>query len=505
MRKFLLPVLLPTLPWALAACSFAPAYQRPAAPVPTDWQAAPAVVGQETPSAAPRTAPEFAWRDFFTDPALQGLITQALAHNRDLRVAVARVDEARALYRVQRAERLPEVDLSGSESRTRNPTSLSFGGQPSLFTRYEASVAIPAFELDFWGRVRNLSEAALAQYLATEAGARTVQLALVSDVALNYLNLLALGERLALAERSLQSRSQALDLTRRRSTAGLISNLDLRQAEGLTASARADVAALRRLREQALNALGLLTGYTGAPGGGGAAPAGRSLGGQSFPALSAGLPSEALTRRPDVIAAEQQLLAANANIGAARAAFFPRITLTGEAGYASRELDGLFSGANRMWNFLPQITLPIFTGGTLGAGLDVVRARRSLAVAQYEQTVQVAFREVADVLAARRHLGDELAGLEAARQAQAERTRLARLQYDNGLTSFLDVLDAERELFTAEQLAVQARGALLQTSVELYRALGGGVGVDAGVADRESDRTFEAALTPAGGRVPAKP
>ena len=286
-----------------------------------------------------------------------------------------------------------------------------------------------------------------------------------------YLSLRELEARIALAERTLAGREASLRLAQRRGQVGLASDLEVRQVEGLTAATRAELAGLRLAHAQTQNALRLLVGNPQA-----ALPPGRSLDAQGVVLdLPAGVPAEVLIRRPDVRAAEQGLIAANADIGAARAAFFPRITLTGGAGYASRELDNLFGGDQQAWSFLPQVSLPIFQGGRLQSNLELARAREHTAVAQYEQAIQAAFREVADLLAARQHLADQLEALEAARQAQAARLMLANVRYNNGVTGYLDVLDAERELFAAEQAVVQTQSQLLGTGVGLYRALGGGL------------------------------
>ncbi len=420
---------------------------------------------------APRLATDLGWRSFFSDPRLQGLIEQSLDYNRDLRVAVARVEEARAQYGITRAERFPALLGNARATRTRSPSSLSFGNQPSLFSRYDLQVSVPAFELDFFGRVRNLADAALARYLATEEAARAAHIALVGEVAGTYLTQLELAQRIALAKKALGGREASLKLVSRRGEVGLASDLELHQAEGLTASARAELANLRRLYAQTGNALRFLTGNAEAE-----LPPPQTLAEQGAVLdLPAGLPADVLIQRPDIQSAEQALIASHADIGAARAAFFPRITLTANAGYASRELDNLVGSNNEAWSFIPQLSLPLFQAGVLRANLDLAQARRNTAVADYERSIQQAFREVADALADRRYLAEQLQELEAVRRAQDARLKLADARHRSGITPYLEVLDAERELFAAEQAEVQVRSQLLAVGVSLYRALGGGL------------------------------
>jgi multidrug efflux system outer membrane protein len=444
----------------LAACSFAPEYKRPASPVA-------AVYPVETASATPLAG----WRDFFPDQRLQALITSALEHNRDLRIAALRIEEARAAYRIQSADLLPNVGATATASRSRTAADFSRTGSAAVSGNYQVGLSLTAFELDFFGRVRSLNQAALAQYLATEEARRAAHIALVAEVAKAYLAERALAEQQELAQRTLRAREESLNFARQRFEAGASSALDLRQSETLYHTARVAAAVLARQRALAVNALTLLVGQplTGLP-------ETQSL--SAFDIVTdipAGLPSDLLTRRPDIRAAEQRLSAANANIGAARAAFFPRISLTAGIGSASGELSGLFESGSGTWSFVPQLVLPIFDAGRNRANLDLTQTRTHVAVAEYERAIQAAFREVADALVARDTLEEQAAAQRAVLEAQSERLKLAEQRFRAGIASSLDVLDAQRELFQAEQALVQARLARLTNAVDLYRALGGGL------------------------------
>lgn len=467
---------------ALSGCSLAPAYQRPAAPVADAFPAVPPAAGSAaSETAGAPAAVDTSWQAFFPDGRLRQLIATALENNRDLRIAALRIEEARGAYRIQRAERLPTLNASLSETRSRTPAFANASGQSQVGERYDAGLAIPAFELDFFGRVKSLGDAALASYLATEEARQAAHISLVAEVAKAYYTERAFGEQQTLAERTYEARKRTFDLTRQRLEAGASSRLDLRSNEQQMETARAAALALARQRAQAANALTLLLGQALPPG---SAPAGNVAGGpmptedaqaDAMARLTAGLPSGLLANRPDIRAAEQRLKAANANIGAARAAFFPRITLTTSIGSASREFNGLFDSGNDTWSFAPQLVLPIFDTGRNLAGLDVSQARKNIAVADYEKTIQAAFREVADALAARTYLGEQVAAQRAVQDAQAERLRLLQLRFENGVASSLDVLDAQRELFSAEQALVQARLLRTTSAIDLYRALGGGL------------------------------
>ncbi|MCM2288789.1 MAG: efflux transporter outer membrane subunit [Sulfuritalea sp.] len=450
---------------ALAGCSFTPEYQRPAAPVPTDW---PMKVG------AGDTAKDAAlladWRAFFPDPRLQTLIAAALEHNRDLRIAVGRVDEARALAGIARADRLPTVDLAAQRAASLTPADLSGTGRQINSQRYDINLAVVAFELDFWGRVKSLDDAGRANFLASDYARQAFRLSLIADVANAWFSRLELGERLELAQATLKSRDETRTLVGRRRDVGLAGDLDYLQADGAFQNARAEVASLARSQAAAENALRLLVGSTAF-----AAEDGK-LGQPGLVAeVAAGLPSEVLLGRPDVMAAEQKLIAANANIGAARAAFLPKIVLTAALGTASHGLSGLFGAGSGAWNFVPALRLPLFDSGRSSDNVDLATARKTIAVAEYEKTIQQAFREIADLLAARAQLGEQLQAQEAGVAAQNQRLKIVDARYRAGVSSHLELLDAQREQFAAQQSALAVRRQLLSASASFYKALGGGV------------------------------
>jgi NodT family efflux transporter outer membrane factor (OMF) lipoprotein len=440
---------------ALAGCSMIPKYERPEPPVAGSFPYAGAAEG--TPAAA------LDWQQFFGDGRLRDLIARALRNNRDLRVAVLNIEQARAQYDIRRADELPTVGAAAAASRAPNAA----GNQ---MTTYQVGLALSSWEIDFFGRIRSLSEAALAQFLGTEEGRRQAQTTLVASVANTWLALAADEELLALTRETLQTRQESLRLTRLRFENGASSEIDFRLAQSLAESARATMAQLQRQRATDINALALLVGEPIAPD----FQAGVTTSDVRLPDLPAGTPSDVLVRRPDVRQAEQQLIAANANIGAARAAFFPRISLSAGAGTASTELSGLFQGGSFVYTVAPQLLLPIFDAGRNRAGLASARTARDIAVAQYERSIQAAFRDVADALAGRATYGDQVDALARVVEAESVRYRLARLRYDNGVASYLDLLDAQRSLFAAQQSLVQARLARLQNQVQLYRSLGGG-------------------------------
>ncbi|MCW5651884.1 MAG: efflux transporter outer membrane subunit [Ramlibacter sp.] len=441
----------------LSACSMIPAYQRPDAPVASAWPGG----AEATPAAV--AAADIEWQSYFSDPALQRLIALALQGNRDLRVAALNIEQARAQYQIRGADRYPTLNLAATGSRT--PT--TNGG---IASTYSAGLSVSAWEIDFFGRLASLKASAQAQYLATEEGRKGVQIALVAAVAGSYLNLLADDELLALTRQTLATREESFKLSQLRFDNGASSELDLRQAESLTEAARVALAQQQRQRALDQNALVLLIGQP--------LPADLRLTGNTesvrLQPLPPGLPSDLLTRRPDIRQAEQLLLAANANIGAARAAFFPRIALTASAGTASNHLSGLFSGGSWGWTLAPQALLPLFDAGRNQAGLASARAGRDIAVAQYEKSIQTAFREVADALAGQATLVEQLRAQQAQAQAEAARFKLSDLRYQNGVASYLDLLDAQRALFATRQAVVQTRLLQLQNQVALYKALGGG-------------------------------
>ncbi len=454
---------------ALSGCSFTPDYVRPDAPVAAQWPDARA-------ANAGRDASRLAWQAYFPDPRLQALIASALEHNRDLRLAVARVEEARAQYGIQRADRLPSFNLAASQNASRTPADLASRGVATLSRRDDVNVSLLSFELDFWGRVASLNDAAKASFLASEAAQRAFRLSLIASVADGYLGLKEAEERTELVRQTLQTRADTRQLVQRRREVGLASDLDALQADGAFESARAELASLERQRSSAQHFLRTLVGVERTDW-----PAGRSLSEQGIvPDLAAGLPASVLTRRPDILAAEQRLLAANANIGAARAAFLPRITLVGSAGSASSALSGLFDSGSGAWSFQPGLSLPIFDGGRLGANLDLAEVRKHIAVLEYEKAIEQAFREVADLLVARETLHQQLNAQQAFADSQRQRLALAEARYRGGVASFLEVLDAQRDALSARQGVIQTRRALLSAAAQLYKALGGGEATEAG-------------------------
>lgn len=453
----------------LAGCSFAPVYQRPELPVPAQWPASEKVGAGETAAGDMHDAQVADWRSFLPDPRLQALIGAAFEHNRDMRIAVARVEEARALYGVTRADRLPTANLAASQAAARTPGQLTPTGQPQTSRRYDVDVGITAFELDFWGRVKNLTEAARAGFLATAEAREAFRLSLIADVANAYFTLQEFEERSILARATLDSRAESRRLIAKRREVGLAGDLDFLTADAAYESARAEVANLERSRAVAANALTLLVGT--APQN---LPAGRSLAEQGdLPDIPVAVPSEVLLRRPDVRAAEQRLIAANANIGAARAAFLPRIGLSLAFGTASRTLGGLFDSGTGAWSFAPNLMQPLFDSGRTQASVSLAEARKVIAVADYEKTIQQAFREVADVLVARDQLAEQLKALSATEKFQGERLKLVDARYRAGVASYLELLDAQRDAFIAQQNTLQVRRALLASAAQLYKALGG--------------------------------
>ena len=450
----------------LSGCSMAPVYQRPAAPVAGEFPL-------NSSSADARSAVDTGWREFFTDERLQQLIATALENNRDLRTAALRIEEARTAYNIQRADRVPNLNVGLSGTRGRTPGFATPSGQAVVSERYDANLSMSAFELDFFGRVKSLSDAALASYLASDEAHQAAQISIVAEVAKAYFTERSYAEQYSLAQRTYEARRRTYELTQQRVEVGASSRLDLRSNETLMETARASALALARQRAQAENALTLLVGAPPTQAASGAMASDAQI--DAMSAVPAGLPSDLLARRPDIRAAEQRLKAANANIGAARAAFFPRISLTAAIGSASPEFSGLFDGGNGTWSFVPQLTLPIFQGGRNVANLNLSEVRKNIAVTDYERSIQIAFREVSDALAARTFLGEQVAAQRAIQDSQADRLRLLQLRFDNGVASSLDVLDAQRELFNAEQQLVQARLLRTTSAIDLYRALGGGL------------------------------
>ena len=488
---FALRTLTVVLAAALAGgCTMIPEYQRPAAPVPEHFpvvtppvtaataagdaaEATPATVPDAAPADTVAAAPAdtLAWRDYFADARLREVIALALANNRDLRVAALNIEQARAQYRIRRADLFPAVGATGSQNAQRLPGDLTNSGEADVSRVYSATVGFSAYELDFFGRIRSLKAEALEFYLGTEEARRSAQISLVAEVANTWLLLAFDRERLALARNTYETRLKSHELIRRSYEAGAVAALDLHQSQTLLQSARADLARFTAFVAQDENALALVAG---APVPAELLPETLTDSVSAVVELPAGVPSEVLTRRPDILQAERSLRAANASIGAARAAFFPAITLTAAGGSASNSLGGLFDGGSGTWSFLPQIRIPIFEAGRLKANLDVAEVQRDIDVARYEKAIQVAFREVADALAERATLAERLD----ARRLQLEATqasfRLSDARYRGGVDSFLGVLDAQRTLYLAEQELIVARLSDAANRVTLYKVLGGG-------------------------------
>lgn len=446
-----------------AGCaSLAPQYARPPLPVAASYDAP---ANNAADSALP------AWRAYFTAPALQTLIAEALTQNRDLRIAIARVEQARAAYGIERAARLPLVAAQASGQRQQVPADLSLTRHEMITSQYQAGLGVSAWELDLWGRLASLRGAALEDYLASDAARRAVATALIAHVAEGYFDVCEMDQRIALARRTLATRQESYRIYARRVAVGSTSRLNLAQVETLLLQAQALTSQLEQERDRKRHSLQLLVG-SAAPLPEAPAQA-AELATDTLPALAPGLPSALLERRADIVAAEHQLRAANANIGAARATFYPQVSLTAALGTASAELDGLFAGGSRSWTFAPSITLPLFDGGRRHQNLSLAEARRDSAIANYEKTIQGAFRDVADALSAQTWLGRQLTIAERTLQVQRERARLSQLRYDNGAAAFLDVLDAQRDLLSAEQQLIQLRRAVLGAGIALYSALGG--------------------------------
>jgi len=446
----------------LAGCGIlAPKPPEPRADIPTQWPVPESTLAGEEAGVA---IADVGWRDFFVDESLEALVASALANNRDLRVAVLNVERTREFYRIQRAERVPAIGGNVILART--------GGEFLPITNdVAATVDVTGFELDLFGRVHNLSQAALQRYFAQEATQRAAQLSLIAQVANAYLVLSADRELQRVAQSALVNREQALALTEKRHELGAVSALDVSQAQTAVEIARTDVARYGGLIAQDINALALLIGAPVDPA---LLPGGFDLAVSGIGALPPGLPSEVLLRRPDVQQAEHVLRAASANIGAARAAFFPSITLTGQFGYASDELSDVFSSGTEIWAFTPRLNLPIFQGGRLRANLGVANADRDIALAQYERAIQNGFREVADALALTTSLAGQKTAQEALVAAATRAEELSRARYEGGRDSYFVLLDSQRTLYGAQQSLIATQLAEQVNRVALYKVLGGG-------------------------------
>ncbi|HWQ92510.1 MAG TPA: efflux transporter outer membrane subunit [Clostridia bacterium] len=468
MKRFFIPLLGGTAV-VLAGCTMAPKYEQPAAPVPAQWPTGPAYGETATDGTNVASIPDLRWQEFFTDAGLQQAIGTALTNNRDLRTAALNVERARAVYGILRAELFPTVDVTGSGVRQRVPADLSSTGSRQTLEQYGVNLGVASWEIDFFGRIRSLKDRALQEYFATEHARRSAQILLISSVANAWLALAADRESLDLAKTTLQSQQDAYDLIKKRYDLGLIPELDLHRAQTQVDTARGDVARFSQVVAQDENALNLLLGTT---------QAGEALPGtlaEVHPPqpIEAGLSSEVLLRRPDVLRAENLLKAAYADIGAARAAFFPRISLTAAIGTASEDLSGLFKSGSGTWSYAPQIVMPIFDARTWSAH-KASKVQREIAVSEYERSIQVAFREVADALAVRGTVDQQVSAQESLVNAVSATYRLAMSRYDKGIDSYLGVLDAQRSLYAAQQGLVSLRLAKLANQVQLYGVLGGG-------------------------------
>jgi len=449
-------------------CTMAPPYSRPNAPVPSEWPTGPAY--KETkPSPSVPAAMELPWREFIPDENLRKVIEAALNNNRDLRLAALNVERARAYYGIQRAELLPSVHGLGSMYKERTPADLSSTGSAYTAERYDVNLGIASWEIDFFGRIRGLKDKALEEYLATDQARRSAQIVLVSSVAQAYMALAADREAGQMVTSTLKTQEELYRLIKKRADAGMASELDLRQAQSQVDAARGDAALYTQMVAQDENALNFLIG----------SPVPRELLPVNLKSvtpprnISAGLSSAALLSRPDILAAEHRLRGSNANIGAARAAFFPRITLTASAGTASDELSGLFKSGSGTWLFSPQIVMPIFDARTWSA-YEVTRVEKEISIAEYEKAIQTAFREVADALAERGTVSQRLAAQQSLVDALVVTHRLSEMRYHKGIDSYLSVLDAQRSLYGAEKGLIMLRLTEINNLITLYKALGGG-------------------------------
>ncbi|MCL2345976.1 MAG: efflux transporter outer membrane subunit [Desulfobulbus sp.] len=470
----------------LAGCSFIPGYERPEAPVAQAYPQGDAYTAQPAGaagrSANGSAATDIGWREFFVDPRLQQLVDIALKNNRNLRVSLLNVEAARAQYQITRAELFPAIGAVGARTRTRTADDMqSAFGNP--YTVYNVGLQA-SWEIDFWGRIRSLKDQALAQYFATAHARQAAEITLVAQVADQYLTLLAADDFMRVTQETLKTAQASYHLVQVKFDAGIGTELDLRQAQSVVETAEASLQAQRRARAQAENALALLIGAP-LPAD---LPQSLPLDGQNLLAdIPEGLPSDLLMRRPDIMQAEQMLLAANANIGAARAAFFPKISLTGAYGSQSLAFHDLFKGGSLAWSFAPQISLPIFEGGANVANLELANIKKRIEIANYEKAIQSAFREVADGLAARGTYDQQIKALERNTVANQRALTISELRYQNGVDSYLPVLTAQTNLYAALQALINARLARLTNLVDLYRALGGGWIEHTGETPRAAD------------------
>ena len=480
----------------LTACAQVPEYVRPELPVPPQWPESPVGAG-DTPLQSMNVTQRDSWRAFFLDANLQTIIAAALEHNRDLAIAVYRVEEARAQAGIAKSAYLPELDLNAQHEARGTSTNVARSSFSTTSQRYDVGIAMPAFELDFWGRLQSLDDAARANFLATEYARNAFRLSLIRDVAQSWFSVRELSQRKGLAAQTVSGREASLKLTTRRRDVGLASDIDFQTTTGALANARVELASLARQLAAAENGLRLLVGAD-VPVEHGVSPSATTRS-ESFArppcsavvceavvssaptgannglvrSIAAGLPATVLLDRPDILAAEQKLIAANANIGAARASFLPKISLTAAAGTASSALSNLFSAGGGTWSFVPALTIPLFDAGRNQDNLDIAQARKNIAVAEYEKAIQTAFRDVASLLAARTHYVAQIEALQSSVQAQSERLRLIEARYAGGVANHLELLDARRDSFAAQQNLLSAQQQALSTSASLFAALGG--------------------------------
>ena len=444
---------------ALSGCKMIPEYQQPDLPVSATWSGG---MGTEVDCAE-----QMDWRDFYKEATLQSLIETALENNRDLRVSELGVERMEALFEIQKLAVFPKLDLTGSDSRARTPYDLSYSGTASTGSTYRVGMQMPSFELDFFGKVRSLKDQALETYLSTQEAEKSFRSTLVASIAVQYYTILAYNSQMLLTERALQTSEENLNLVTAIYQSGAGTELDVRSVEGQVHSLRASVISLNQQIAQAKNAMILLLGAE--------LPVtieGALDSNNPFPMLPSGLPSDLLVRRPDILAAEHNLLAANANIGVARAAFFPNISLTAFGGTASASLDGLFEDGSGMWTFVPSISMPIFSGGQNRANLKIAEVDKRVAIANYEKTIQAAFKEVLDALAVQSSIDLQIQELEARVQASERRFELSQQRYEGGVDSYLTVLQAEQERISAEETLVQAQLSKHVNQAQLFSALG---------------------------------
>ena len=467
-RTILMPVI--TAMFTITGCStMAPKYNQPAPPVQAAWPSGAAYNGGTAKADKPLA--DIPWQEFFIDPQLAKLINLALVNNRDLRVAALNIERAQAQYQIRRSDLFPKLNASADGNFQRLPEDFSGTGQAKTIHQYNVGLGVSSYELDLFGRVQSLKDQALEQYLATEQARRSMQISLVSQVAASYLTLAADREQLKLAQETLTSQQNSYQLSRSRFEAGVASALDLNQAQTSVDTARVDIARFTTVVAQDENALTLVVG---SPIPAELLPTALTENLSALKDIAPGTPSEVLLHRPDIVQAENQLKGYNANIGAARAALFPRINLVSSVGFGSNDLSGLFKSGSFAWSVAPSISLPIFDAGSNRANLKVAEVDRNIALAQYEKAIQTAFREVADALAQRGTIDAQLEAQQSLTNATAESFRFSQARYDKGVDSYLNVLDSQRSLYGAEQNLISTRLARLTNLVTLYKVLGGG-------------------------------